>query len=118
AGVYGDWHFLPAASQWDPWVSLGTGWRGYWIHADQGTTSLQGMQLARLQLGVDYRVAPTVAISPVVGADLSMFFSESTPASNGCASLSSPDVNTFVFGGVQERFDIPTRASASSVASR
>src|SRR5215471_16860517 len=72
AGVQGDWHFLPSASQFDPWVSLGTGWRGYWLHNDQGTTALHGLELAKLQLGVDYRVAHTIAISPVVGADLSM----------------------------------------------
>ncbi|MBV9949714.1 MAG: hypothetical protein JOZ69_22930, partial [Myxococcales bacterium] len=78
AGVQGDYHLRPAGSDWDPWVSLGTGWRGYWIGADQGTTSLHGWEIARLQLGVDYRVDPAVAISPVIGADLTAFFTESS----------------------------------------
>jgi hypothetical protein len=117
AGVQGDWHFIPKGSEWDPWVSLGTGWRGYWVDTDQGTTSLQGWQIAKLQVGVDYRIAPAVSISPVIGADLSAFFAESTPQSNGYANLSSPTVNAFVFGGVLGRFDIPTRGG-SSVASR
>jgi hypothetical protein len=117
AGVQADWHFLPGGHEFDPWVSLGTGWRGYWAHADAGTLSLQGMELGKLQVGVDYRVDRAVAISPVVGADLSAFFTESTPASTGFRNLSSPNVNTFLFAGVQGRFDIPT-SSSSQVASR
>jgi hypothetical protein len=117
AGVQADWHFLPSGSEFDPWVSLGTGWRGYWVSADQGTTSLQGLELAKLQLGVDYRIDQAVAIAPVIGADLSTFLTESTPASNGFANVQNPNVNTFVFAGVQGRFDIPTQARAK-VASR
>lgn len=119
AGVQADWHFIPSGSEFDPWVSLGTGWRGYWVSADQGTTSLHGLELAKLQVGVDYRVAPSVAISPVVGADLSMFLTQATPSSNGFQSVSSPNVNTFVFAGLQGRFDIPTGSSAGKqVAAR
>jgi hypothetical protein len=118
AGVQVDWHFRPAANVWDPWVSLGTGWRGYWIHTDQGTTSMHGMELAKLQVGVDYRIAPTISISPVIGADLSAFFTRSTPQSNGYGNLTDPNVNTFVFGGLMGRFDIPTRTRELSLASR
>jgi len=119
AGVQADWHFLPAAHEFDPWVSLGTGWRGYWISADQGTTSIQGLEMARLRVGVDYRLTPAVAVSPVIGADMSLFLSQSTPASNGSFSaISSPEVNTFVFAGVLGRFDVPTASDRSSVASR
>jgi hypothetical protein len=118
AGVQADWHFLPAAHELDPWVSLGTGWRGHWIHANQGDTSMHGWQIAKLELGVDYRIAPAVSISPVIGADLSTFFTQSTPQSNGYQNLSNPNVNTFVFAGVLGRFDIPTRTSDSAVASR
>jgi hypothetical protein len=117
AGVQADWHFLPSAHDLDPWVSLGSGWRGYWIHADQGTTSIQGLEMAKLRLGVDYRISPAVAISPVIGADLSLFLSQSNPASNGSFSnISSPNVNTFVFAGLLGRFDVPTDGSASKVA--
>jgi hypothetical protein len=61
AGAQADWHFIPSGSTVDPWVSLGTGWRGYWVSADQGTTSIQGLQLAKAQVGVDFRVAPQIA---------------------------------------------------------
>jgi hypothetical protein len=79
---------------------------------------MQGMDWAKLRIGVDYRIDRAIAISPVIGADLTTFFSQSTPTSNGFASISSPTVNTFVFAGLQGRFDIPTGAGASQVASR
>ena len=123
AGAQADWHFLPAGHQVDPWVSLGTGWRGYWIHSDQGaaagTTAMHGWEIGKLQVGVDFRVDQAVAVSPVVGADLTTFFTESTPQASAWSNIASPQVNTFVFAGVQGRFDIPTGAGSSSrVASR
>ena len=118
AGVQADWHFLPGGHQLDPWVSLGSGWRGYWNHADQGTTSLQGLELAKLQIGLDYRIDQAIAISPVIGADLSTFFTQSTPTATAFTNISSPNVNTFVFAGLQGRFDVPTGGESSKVASR
>ena len=118
AGVQTDWHFLPKGSELDPWVSLGSGWRGYWINQNSGNVTDQGMEIAKLQVGLDYRIAQAVAISPVVGADLSTFFTQQTAGSNGWTNISSPQVNTFFFAGVMGRFDIPTRSSSSQVASR
>jgi hypothetical protein len=118
AGVQADWHFLPSHHELDPWVSLGTGWRGYWINADQGTTSLHGLELAKLQVGVDYRVSRAIAISPVLGADMSLFVTESTPASNGFHNIANPNVNAFISAGLLGRFDIPVESNASEVAAR
>ncbi len=118
AGVQTDWHFLPGGHELDPWISLSSGWRGYWINQNTGNASAQGMEIAKLQVGLDYRVAQAVALSPVIGADLSTFFTESTPQSNGFASISSPQVNTFIFAGVIGRFDVPTESAHSQVASR
>jgi hypothetical protein len=118
AGFQADWHFWPAAHEFDPWVSLGTGWRGYWAHADQGNTAMQGWEIAKLQVGLDYRIDRAIAVSPVVGIDMTTFFSQSTPTSNGFHSISSPDVNAFLLAGVQGRFDIPVGSDASQVASR
>ena len=118
AGVKADWHFLPAGQQLDPWVSLGSGWRGYWVHSDQGTTSTQGWEIAKLEVGLDYRVAQAVAIGPVVGADVSTFFTQSTPSSSAFNNISDPKASTFVFAGLQGRFDIPTSSSPAHVASR
>jgi hypothetical protein len=76
------------------------------------------MEIAKLQLGLDYRLTQAVSVSPVVGADLSAFFTRATPASNGFANVSDPQVNTFVFAGVLGRFDVPTESARASVASR
>jgi hypothetical protein len=119
AGVQADWHFIPAASHFDPWVSLGTGWRGYWLSADQGTTALHGLELAKLQVGVDYRIDRSIAVSPVIGADLSTFLTESTPTTDAYHNIHSPKVDTFLFAGLQGRFDIPVGARGDQqVASR
>ena len=118
AGAQADWHFLPGGSQFDPWLSLGSGWRGYWISENAGKTSAQGMELAKLQVGVDYRMTRAIAISPVIGADLSTFFTQSTPESSGFHNVSSPEVNTFVFAGLMGRFDLATEPDRSQVASR
>jgi hypothetical protein len=117
AGVDATWHVLPY-SQLAPWVSLGSGWRGYWITADQGNVSRQGLELAKLQVGLDYRLTPGVAISPVLGADASMFLTQSTPDTSGFHNVSSPNVDTFVFGGVLGRFDIPTGGDSKGEVAR
>jgi len=119
AGFQADWHVLPGGHALDPWLSLGSGWRGYWLDANQGVTSMNGIEIAKLQIGVDYRIDKAVAISPVFGVDLSTFLTESTPATNAFNNVSKPTVNTFLFAGVQGRFDIATDSvSASRVAAR
>ena len=75
---------------------------------------MHGLELAKLQLGVDYRLAQAIAISPMIGADLSMFLTESSPASRSFSNITDPKVNTFVFGGLMGRFDIPVGSDASS----
>ncbi len=117
AGIKADWHFIPAGQEFDPWVSLGTGWRGYWLNDTQGTTSSHGWEIAKLEVGLDYRVDRAVALGPVVGGDVTTFFSQSAPGTS-FESISSPQVSTFIFAGVQGRFDIPTGSSSTQVASR
>lgn len=118
AGVQTDWHFLPSGHEFDPWVSLSSGWRGYWLNQDTGSASTQGLEIAKLQVGLDYRIEQAVAISPVVGADLSTFLTQQAPGSNGWTNISSPQVNSFFFAGLMGRFDIPTQSNTSQVASR
>jgi hypothetical protein len=119
AGFKVDWHFLPAARELDPWVSLGAGWRGYWIEQDQGATSLQGFDVAKLQAGLDYRVERRAAIGPIIGLDLSRFLWESSTRSEDFQTTSHPKLNTFVFVGFMGRIDIPNVTQGSAqVASR
>jgi hypothetical protein len=117
AGLQADYHFIPSGSTADPWLSIGSGWRGYWVNADRGTTSLNGLEIGKLQAGVDIRVDRNVAIAPVVGADMSMFLTQAQP-NTGFHNVPGPTLNTFLFGGLQGRFDIPTQASGASQVAR
>lgn len=106
AGVQANYHFRPSY-RIDPWVGLGAGWKGMWLSPDSGKdTSLQGLELARLQVGADYRISPEVAITPVLGADLSMYLSENGPGLSGYTNISDPRVNVAFFAGIAARFDV------------
>jgi len=106
AGIQAAWHFRPDRSV-DPWVSLGTGWKGLWLDPANGkTTSLQGLELARLQIGADYRVSPDVAIAPVIGGSLSMFISQDSPMTNDLTELNDKQVAFTGFAGLSGRFDL------------
>lgn len=109
AGVQAAWHFRPESAL-DPWVKLGTGWKGLWLSPDTGkNTSLQGLELARLQVGVDYRITPEIAIAPVVGGSLGMFISQDSPMTDEYTEIDSKEVNFTGFAGLSGTFDIPTR---------
>lgn len=109
AGVQAAWHFRPDRSV-DPWVSLGTGWKALWIDpTNTKDTSLQGLELARLQLGADYRVSPTAAISPVVGGSMTMFVSQDSPMTDDLTEIHDKKVNWTWFAGMSGRFDFGAR---------
>jgi len=106
AGVQAALHFRPDRSV-DPWVSLGAGWKGLWLNPDQGkVTSLQGLELARLQLGVDYRVSQDVAIAPVIGGSLGLFLSQDSPMTTDYTEIQDKKVNFTGFAGLSGRFDL------------
>ena len=106
AGIRADWHFLPAAD-FDPWVSLGTGWRGLWLSPEEGAnTDLQGFEIARLQVGVDYRITPEVAITPVIGTSVTMYTQQDGPSTDGYESIDDPEAQLYFFGGLMGRFDL------------
>ena len=106
AGIQAAAHLRPDRSV-DPWVSLGAGWKGLWLNADQGkNTSLQGFDLARVQLGVDYRVTKDVAISPVIGGSLGLFVSQDSPMTDGYTEITDKKVNFTGFAGLAGRFDL------------
>ena len=106
AGVFADWHILPA-EELDPWIGLSSGWRTLWVDPDSGKgETLQGLELARLQVGLDYRITPEVAIAPVVGGALSMFVAHDGPGTDGYDEIDDQSVGVFFFGGVQGRFDL------------
>jgi hypothetical protein len=105
AGVQAAWHFRPQVSI-DPWVSLGGGWRALWLDPAAGkVTSLQGLDVARLQLGVDYRVTKEIAIAPVIGGSVSLFVSQDSPMTTGYTAIPDKKVNFTGFVGLSGRFD-------------
>jgi outer membrane protein W len=105
AGVQANYHFLPEA-QWDPWVGLGSGWRGHWISKTVGTDTRHGLDVARLQAGVDYRVSPEFSVAPYVGASATLFLAQELAQQTGFSNVHDPNVNLFFFGGVMGRFDL------------
>lgn len=72
AGIKADWHFKPTASV-DPWISLGTGVKVLGIEDGDNDRALTGLELAKVQVGVDYRFSKSFAIAPVIGASASVF---------------------------------------------
>lgn len=112
------YHFAPML-RGDPWVRLGTGYRWVWENDIVGTNGIwaerDGFQLATGKIGYDVRVSEDVAIAPVIGADVNTFFWEQY--SNGPQhSLSSAQVATFVYAGLQGRFDIGGSRQGAEVA--
>ena len=116
AGFKADWHFLPGAHLLDPWVSLGAGWRGYWIEQSRGATALYGFDVAKLQVGFDYRAERRAAVGPVMGLDLSRFVWQAAPDAPTMERTANPRLNAFVFIGVMGRLEIPTRDRGSRLA--
>jgi hypothetical protein len=117
AGVQANYHVLPG-NAWDPWVGLGTGWRGHWISKPGTTDSRHGLDLARVQVGVDYRVSPDFSVSPYLGASATMFLTQSLAQQSGFSNVHDPNVNFFFAGGLMGRFDIlGSRNEGTRVAS-
>ena len=105
AGIQVNYHIAPYAP-FDPWIGIGTGWRGYWLDNSQGLTALQGLELARLQVGLDIATVEGVTFGPMIGVDLSTLLTESGPGGHHYTAIGSPDVNTFLFCGLVGRFDL------------
>jgi len=105
AGVQGNYHILPG-NDLDPWIGLGAGWRGYWVNRPEGRDARHGVDLARLQIGVDIPVVTGVSISPFAGATASLFLTQQLAQETSFSNISSPNVNVFFTAGVMGRFDV------------
>jgi hypothetical protein len=105
AGIKADWHFLPAESV-DPWVSLGTGWKLMGIEDGDNDRALTGLELAKLQVGIDYRLSPRFAIGPVISASAAMFNTQyDEKMSDDAMALDDRQINWTFTAGVLGRFD-------------
>jgi hypothetical protein len=119
AGLQGSWFFRPYRTI-NPWVGLGSAYRGHWIVPDVGgITQHHGWQIARLQVGVDMRASREISIGPYVGGSVDVFFSEKLP-NQPSRNLDGPPVAGFFGAGLQGRFDLGGNyiAPASSATAR
>jgi hypothetical protein len=105
AGIQGAYHFMPGNS-FDPWVSLGAGWRGYFVNRPSGRDSRHGIEFARLQVGVDLPIQPGIAISPYIGASGTLFLTQQLAEETSFNDIQNRKVNVFLNAGVMGRFDV------------
>jgi hypothetical protein len=103
-GVQGAYFFAPH-DRFNPWVGLGTGVRSYFLQQPNTDTSVAyGWDIVRASVGLDYRVTPTWSIGPTVGATLTTFGARGDV--NEPEKIGDREPSTFVFAGMQGRFDI------------
>jgi hypothetical protein len=118
ATLAAQYHIAPL-TRLDPWLELGSGYRALWQVsniAGAPTVLDHGWQIARARVGFDLRLSPDIAISPVIGADATVFLWEDVAGTN--TAIGSPTVNTFVFAGVQGRLDLGgTKVGQATVTS-
>lgn len=103
AGLEAAFHLRPDRSI-DPWISLGSGVRAYLVD-DGGYTIGVGAELARLQVGVDFRASERFAIGPVVGVSASLFGAEKQPMQD-FHELSGKGINWTLSAGIAGRFHL------------
>ena len=111
-------HAMPE-SRGDPWLRLATGYRFLWQanptgpfgFAQTNTTNMfHGFDTINGRIGYDIRASDTVALSPFVGADLQTFVWENS------TSLSPAQLGTFLYAGLQGRFDAGGSTTGTNVA--
>lgn len=103
-GVQAIYH-VPWSRTLEPWVSAGMGWKAMWLEPDGGTTrSFHGVELARVQVGTDVRVSPTVSVSPVVGVSASTFLGQRIAME--LVGIEEREVHLTGFLGVAGRFHL------------
>jgi hypothetical protein len=89
----------------DPWLSVGVGYRFFVEQPAVGPNLLtHGFQLGRLEAGIDFRTGDNIAFGPMIGADATVFLFQDIP--NAQTNIPDPRLSTFVFAGLQGRFDV------------
>ncbi|MGK3986890.1 hypothetical protein WME99_27830 [Sorangium sp. So ce136] len=106
-GAEASFHLAPF-ERVDPVISLGSGYRALWTAAPgrESDRVTHGIELARLQAVLDVRMSDSVALGPSLGGGLNLFLWENTRGSTRAREVPGRRVNTFVFAGLQGRFDV------------
>lgn len=106
AGVQGTYHISPY-NRLNPFVTVGTGYRAI-MESPAGNVPMSvthGFELGKVEVGLELRPTESIAVAPVIGADLN-YFVWRTGGGTETATLTDRGVNAFVFAGVKGRFDI------------
>jgi len=105
AGVQAVWHAREERAL-GPWISVGCGWRGLWLAPAGGAPiSAHGIELMRIQLGMDYRINPAIAVTPVIGVSGSVFLVEDAAMPSMFAAVKDNRLNLYGYSGLLGRFD-------------
>ncbi|AUX24607.1 hypothetical protein SOCEGT47_051460 [Sorangium cellulosum] len=106
-GVETRFHLAPF-ERVDPVISLGSGYRAFATDApgQRRDTITHGVELARLNATIDVRMSDSVALGPSIGGGLNVFLVESAGASGRAREVRDSRVNSFVFAGLEGRFDV------------
>lgn len=121
-GVLGNVGFTYHASPFvrgDPFLRIGTGYRLLWDVEPVGgapTALMHGFELATAAIGYDFRSSPGIAIAPVVGVDLDLWNWQERSGTN--IRLPSAQVGTYLFAGVQGRFDVAEMQAQSHTVAK
>jgi hypothetical protein len=105
AGIQGQWFIRPYRA-FCPWIALGSAYRGVWVIPEfVGMTSRQGWQIARLQVGTDFRLSNDIAVAPYLAGDINVIFGEKLPLGE-YRNLSGPPAFATFTAGILGRFDM------------
>jgi hypothetical protein len=112
AGLMSTWHFQPTTDT-DPWLSFGSGVRYTKVDTQSSTAKrdLFGIDAARVQAGIDFRVTPTLAIGPVFGASVTKFVWDQR-MDGEWNEIEDRDLNIHFSAGLMGRFDGPLGKSS------
>jgi hypothetical protein len=104
-GIQGSWYMRPFRA-FNPWITLGSAYRGVWvIPSFTGQTPRQGWQIARLQVGTDFRVSNDISVAPYLAGDINVIFGEKLPGGE-YRNLDGPPAFATFTAGVVGRFDL------------
>ncbi|XXX73437.1 hypothetical protein WMF30_37930 [Sorangium sp. So ce134] len=107
AGAEARFHLAPF-QRIDPVIALGSGYRALWTAAPgrQRDTITHGVELARLSATLDVRMSDSVALGPSIGGGLNVFLLERAGGASAAREVRGSRVNSFVFAGLEGRFDL------------
>jgi len=106
AGLRAEWHFDPSLTV-DTWASVGSGVRWTSLEDDRmsDSTSLLGVEIAKLQFGGDFPVRYGVSIGPAVAFSASMFVASDTATAGGYYALDDNVLELTITAGLRVRFN-------------